>query len=245
LLDPEKPFSNPNHDDCVNALNCPSETWANPSTKNCERCHNLEYFVKTDHSSCVAAKPECGNGNAIIEGKQCQNCEIIDPSRPYTTLNHDGCVSSANCSSETWANPSTKNCQICANSSYFATVDHSTCISTEFNCGNGNIAVNGKQCLNCSRLNYSKPLANIAHNNCVEAENCGEGTRADISTRQCFPCQPQEFTSIDYTSCLQKCPSGTSENGRRCTAIKCPVSCSKCLGTEETSCIECRTGFIL
>jgi len=98
-LNSSKPFSNPSHDDCVSQEYCPNGTWANASSANCEPCS--PYFAMENHSFCVETKALCGNGSSVLDGYQCQNCQGLNSSKPFSSPNHDACVKQDSCQSET------------------------------------------------------------------------------------------------------------------------------------------------
>ena len=95
----DTPYASPFHNSCVNQSNCPPGSFANSQTANCEICE--PNYAKVDHSSCLSSPITCGDGNSVISGYQCQNCHIIDPSRPFTNPNHTDCVLGENCPNET------------------------------------------------------------------------------------------------------------------------------------------------
>ena len=144
--------------------------------------------------SCLASKVECGYGNSVISGFQCEGCP---GSTPYTTPAHDNCVSKMNCGNGSFANSQTASCEVCGTGSY-SSPDFSTCASP---CPVGstlNLAENSCFCI------PPTSYLNLLTGSCVNPSGCPGGYWANPSTLLCERCtSPTHFSSVLHYTCVE------------------------------------------
>lgn len=110
-----------------------------------------------------------------------------------------------------------------------------------------NTCINESHCLTCAN-----GTGYLTNGQCVEADNCPDGTYADDLTRRCVGC-PSGCTLCDNSTictecssvyffydnqCLTQCPSGTYKESGTCQP--CTSPCSTCI-TTSLNCLSCES----
>jgi len=251
---------------------CGFGKFGNIRNNQCESCPS-EQYVSVDHKTCLPSKADCGIGASVISGTQCQACDKLNPSFPFTSPNHDLCLSANECSlltpslfgSQTkkacvsaedcgfgyYGNIASHLCEACPESNYIS-LDHKNCFASKAMCGNGNSVLNGSQCVSCLLTNSSLPFANSLHDQCGKASDCGIGEYGNPTTKQCQTCPSLQYAILDHKSCVPSrilCGPGNVVLGyssKQC--VSCPIISPEApiANTYHNSCIlasECPDQF--